>query len=119
MKSKLFLHSTLLLLILTVLICCAAPLENSQLSFGLKAAKADLWDEAIFRWKKALAENPSSLAAHNNLAVAYEKKGMWEEAKKEYELAIDLQPNNTFVLSNYKAFMRRLEASTGEADEKK
>ncbi len=46
---------------------------------GVWAAEHDMWDEAIFRWKKALEENPDAAILHNNLAVAYEKKGLWEE----------------------------------------
>ncbi len=77
---------------------------QTQIGFGITAAENELWDEAIFRWKKALLENPSSAAAHNNLAVAYEKRGLWEEAKKEYELALQLDPNNDYIQSNYKKF---------------
>jgi len=119
MRSKFVLHSFLLLLALTMITGCAARLEQSQLSFGIKAAKADLWDEAIFRWKKVLAENPKSIAAHNNLAVAFEKKGLWEEAKKEYELALEIQPKNSLVYSNYQEFLKRIEGEEGGKDEKK
>ncbi len=44
---------------------------------------------------------PDSAAAHNNLAVAYEKKGLFDEALKEYEAALKIAPNNTYVKSNY------------------
>jgi Tfp pilus assembly protein PilF len=119
MRSKYLLHPFLLLLIFTVLAGCAGPLEQSQLSFGIKAAKSNLWDEAIFRWQKVLKENPESVAAHNNLAVAYEKKGNWEEAKKEYELALDIQPGNKLVYSNYQEFLKRHQDKEGETHEKK
>lgn len=83
---------------------CSRPLAETQLHFGIMAAQKDLWDEAIFRWKKVLETDPNSAAAHNNLAVAYEKKGHWQEAKKEYELALKLNPENTYVKSNYQNF---------------
>ncbi|MFW6161080.1 MAG: tetratricopeptide repeat protein [Acidobacteriota bacterium] len=83
---------------------CSRMQTQTQIGFGITAAENELWDEAIFRWKKALLENPSSAAAHNNLAVAYEKRGLWEEAKKEYELALQLDPNNDYIQSNYKNF---------------
>lgn len=79
---------------------------DSQLLFGIQAARQELWDEAIFRWKKAILSNPDSAAAHNNLAVAYEQKGLWEEARKEYEIALKLSPGNDHINANYQNFKR-------------
>lgn len=98
---------------------CTPHLEESQLHFGIKAAQLDLWDEAIFRWKKAIQFTPNSAAAHNNLAVAYEKKGLWEKAKKEYEIALKLNPNHKFIISNYENFKRNYESEKNGQDEKK
>jgi len=83
---------------------CAGPGIKDQVEFGVWAAENELWEEAIFRWKKVLAQNPQSLAAHNNLAVAYEKKGLWEEARKEYEAALKLDPDNSWVKRNFRKF---------------
>jgi Tfp pilus assembly protein PilF len=88
---------------------CSRPFTEDQLNFGIEAAKNDLWEEAIFRWKKVLETNPDSAAAHNNLAVAYEKKGLWEEAKKEYEIALKLSPQNSHIEANYQNFKRHYE----------
>ena len=96
---------------------CASSPPKSQLHFGIYAAQSDLWDEAIFRWKKAIQLKPDSSAAHNNLAVAYEKKGLWEEARKEYELALELSPKNEYIQANYEKFKQRLE--TVDKDEGK
>jgi Flp pilus assembly protein TadD len=99
---------------------CATPPPQSQLHFGILAAQNDLWDEAIFRWKKAIEIEPDSSSAHNNLAVAYEKKGRWEEAKKEYEIATKLNPKNEYIQANYENFKKRMETSGSDAgDEKK
>ncbi|UCE42434.1 MAG: tetratricopeptide repeat protein [Candidatus Aminicenantes bacterium] len=99
---------------------CSPPPPQSQLHFGVLAAQRDLWDEAIFRWKKAVVLEPESSSAHNNLAVAYEKKGLWEEARKEYEAAIKLNPKNEYIQSNYEKFKRRMEeGATDEEDENK
>lgn len=98
---------------------CAKPPPQSQLQFGILAAQRDLWDEAIFRWKKAVALEPDSSSAHNNLAVAYEKKGLWEEAKKEYEVALKLNPKNEYIQSNFEKFKKRMgEGDSDEKDEK-
>ena len=83
---------------------CSSSFHDEQLQFGIQAAQKDLWDEAIFRWQKVIRSNPNSAAAHNNLAVAYEKKGLLEEAKKEYEIALRLSPENTYIKSNYQSF---------------
>jgi Tfp pilus assembly protein PilF len=93
---------------------CSRPLADDQLHFGIEAAQKDLWDEAIFRWKKVIEITPGSAAAHNNLAVAYEKKGFWEEAKKEYEIALKLSPEDTHIKSNYQNFKNHYEHKENE-----
>lgn len=90
---------------------CRSARPLNQLEFGVWAASHDLWDEAIFRWKKALLQNPDSQAAHNNLAVAYEKKGLWAEARKEYETALKLAPKNPWIKSNFQNFKDNVEPS--------
>jgi tetratricopeptide (TPR) repeat protein len=113
-KTILFL---LLLPLFTLFTRCASPLPKSQLHFGILAAQRDLWDEAIFRWKKAVQLEPDSSSAHNNLAVAYEKKGLWEEAGKEYEIALELKPKNEYIQSNYEKFKQRMEEGNKDEDE--
>ena len=110
--------------IISVLSGCGRSLHLNQLQFGVWASEKDLWEEAAFRWKKAIAANPRSVAAHNNLAVAYEKKGLWEEARKEYGIALKLSPKNTYVKFNLDMFQENLDSlkkdeGRKEADEKK
>jgi len=97
---------------------CSSSRPLDQINFGIKAARLDLWDEAIFRWKKYLQVEPESAAAHNNLAVAYEKKGLWEEAKEQYDLALKYDPKDKHINSNYTQFMRRYEARKDEIPKK-
>lgn len=99
--------------------CTAQLSTNNQIKFGIQSANRDLWDEAIFRWRKAIALNPQSAAAHNNLAVALEKKGLWEEAGKLYEAALRLSPKNVYIQSNLDEFKARLESKEKEDAEKK
>jgi len=96
---------------------CSPPRLSDQTAFGIWAVEKDLWDEAVFRWKKVLAANPDSVAAHNNLAVAYEKKGLWEEARREYETALKLAPQNTWVKSNYQKFQDNMNPDKKEKEE--
>jgi Tfp pilus assembly protein PilF len=105
--------SLLILSFFFLITSCARPQPQTQLQFGILAAQKDLWDEAIFRWKKVIQADSSSAAAHNNLAVAYEKKGLWEEAEKEYETALELSPNNDHIIANYEKFKSRLKDLEG------
>jgi len=120
MPAFLKLTTILALLLLTIVIfgsSCSRSHVDQQLRFGITAAQRDLWDEAIFRWKKVLQDNPKSAAAHNNLAVAYEKKGLLEEAKREYEKALKLKPGNSFIKTNYENFMEKYKALQKKEDE--
>lgn len=104
MKKHLVLTLLFFALIIVSFQGCSRSFIENQLLFGAEAARKDLWDEAIFRWKKVITTNPQSAAAHNNLAVAYEKKGLWDEARKEYETALALSPENKYIKSNYQNF---------------
>ena len=109
----------LLLPLFAALTDCASAPQQSQLQFGILAAQRNLWDEAIFRWKRAIEIDPDSSSAHNNLAVAYEQKGLWEEAKKEYETALELDPKNEYIQANFERFKQRIEGNDTDGDENK
>jgi Tfp pilus assembly protein PilF len=109
MKPNVFL--ALVFLSLPLAAACRLPLASRTLMNGVTAARADSWDEAVILWKNALAQNPGSAAAHNNLAIAYEKKGAWEEARKEYEAALGLVPDNPTIKDNFERFKSRREAA--------
>jgi Flp pilus assembly protein TadD len=97
---------------------CSRPLWNEEINFGILAAQRDLWEEAFFRWQRAALSQPDSAAAHNNLAVAYERKGLWEEAKKEYDLALKLSPKNSYIKANYENFKKIYEGSEKKGPDK-
>jgi len=98
---------------------CSQPILNKQIQFGIQSAKRDLWEEAIFRWKKAILSDPKAAAPHNNLAVAYETKGLWQEAKKEYEIALKLDPENSHIQYNYEKFKKNHEGTDNAKKDKK
>ena len=118
MKSRLIWITCIMLPLVILLSACTSSRPIDQINFGIKAARLDLWDEAIFRWKKYLQVEPESSSAHNNLAVAYEKKALWEEAKEQYEIALQYDPKDKHILSNYKQFIRRYEARKDEIPKK-
>jgi len=102
-----------------VLFAACASRAPDQIRFGIWASQNNLWDEAIFRWKKALQADPQSAVAHNNLGVAYEKKGLFEEALREYEAALKIAPQNAHVKSNYQSCKENIQSPAKDEEKKK
>jgi len=78
--------------------------SKQQVEFGIKVAQNNLWNEALYRWEKATKLDPTYAAAWNNLAIAYEHEGRFEDAKKAYEQALQLDPKNLMIRQNYDLF---------------
>lgn len=76
----------------------------AQVEFGIAVARVGLWDEAEYRWKRATEIDPTYAAAWNNLGIAYEQNGRFEEALDAYETALDLDSNNVNIQQNYDLF---------------
>lgn len=77
---------------------------KAQVDFGIRAAQADLWREAIYRFERAIEVDPTYAAAYNNLAVAYEKTGEPDKACAAYTKALELDPKNHFIAYNHELF---------------
>src|SRR5262247_3088046 len=77
---------------------------RSQVEFGINVVQRGLWREAIYRWEKAVELDPTYAEAYNDLAIAYEHEGQLEKARKAYEKALELSPNNTQIRQNYELF---------------
>jgi len=78
--------------------------SKAQVDFGIKSAQKELWNEALYRWKRAVEIDPTYAAAYNNLAIAYEHNGRFDEARVAYEKALELEPNNAMIKQNYELF---------------
>ena len=94
-----------------ILVCfmlsgCAVFRDTSQTEaynrFAIRAAQAQLWNEAIFRWKQVINIDPDDSKAHNNLGVAYEAVGKMDEAVTAYQRAAELEPGNKYYRLNYR-----------------
>ena len=103
----------------------AAAERGRQLEFGVEMARRGLWSEALFRFRRADAEDPENPRILNNLAVAHEAVGQFDEALELYKRAVKLEPANAELKRNYARFVEfyqgfrpREEEGEGEATEK-
>ena len=87
---------------------------KSQVEFGINVAQRGLWREAIYRWEKATEVDPTYAAAYNDLAIAYEHEGQLDKARKAYEKALELDPNNSQVRQNYELFKEINDRTSGK-----
>lgn len=91
-----------------------------QLGFGVQMAQRGLWSEALFRFERAHQIDPNSFRVLNNLAVAYEANGRFDEALATYRRALALDPANRDLRRNYARFVEFYQsfrpAEAGEVD---
>lgn len=78
---------------------------KAQVEFGIEVAQRGLWNEAIYRWQRAIDLDPTYAPAWNNLGIAFEHEGKFDEARRAYETALDLDPTNLFIEQNYDLFL--------------
>jgi len=88
-----------------------AQSENADKAYdqcedGVRAADAGRWEEAEFRWLKAIAIDPSVACGFNNLAVMHEREGDPGKADELYRKALEHATGavRTDVLDNYSRF---------------
>jgi hypothetical protein len=111
-SMKRTLHRWVPLLVLIIGAGCAhqtdVSRETTQNDFGVNMARMNLWREAMFRFQRAVKMSPNDPKAHNNLAVAYEANGDFENARKEYLEALRLDRSNDYIKKNYSRFVEFL-----------
>ena len=90
------------------------PQTDAYNRFAIRAAQAQLWNEAIFRWKQVINIDPDDSKAHNNLGVAYEAIGNMDEALTAYQRAAELEPDNKYYRLNYRRCRIHLRRSGGD-----
>ncbi len=79
--------------------------SSGQAGFGVEMARMNLWREAMFRFQRAIELKPDDAQAYNNLAVAYEANGDFENAAKAYRDAMRLDKSNQYIQKNYSRFV--------------
>jgi Flp pilus assembly protein TadD len=89
---------------------------REQVEFGINVAQRGLWREAIYRWEKAVEIDPMYAAAYNDLGIAYEHEGQLDKARKAYEKALALEPNNAQIRQNYDLFKEINDSSAQPKD---
>ncbi len=103
------LPTLLLLLPLVATVGCSGnsiePSADDQLGFGVRMAQRGLWSEALFRFERARESDPSNPRSLNNIAVALEAAGRYDEALEAYREALRLAPGNRDLEENYARFV--------------
>ena len=82
---------------------------GSQLDFGIQMAQRGLWGEALFRFEQAQRDEPSARTL-NNLAVAYEALGRFDDALATYRTALEISPDSRSLRQNYTRFLEFYQA---------
>jgi Tfp pilus assembly protein PilF len=99
------------LLVIALAIAVTAPAHadrrsdaKAQVTFGIQLAQKTLWDSAVTQFERAVEIDESYAAAWNNLGIGYEQLGKFDEARKAYEKAIAIEPDNQYIKNNYELF---------------
>ena len=77
---------------------------KAEVKFGINVAQKGLWKEATLRFESATSLDPTYPSGWNNLAIGYEQLGRFDDARVAYEKAMELDPKNTFIRTNYEQF---------------
>jgi len=114
-------RASLLVLLLVPGAWASAAEEPSgrQVEFGLKVAQKGLWQEARFRFERAVELDPGNAAALNDLAVSLEQMGEFDAARKAYEKALSIKPGDMYIQQNYDLFREADDKRTRKTRRKK
>ena len=104
MKSALLVVALLLSSSLPALAQNPRSEAEKHVKFGISVAQYNLWREAITRFERAADIDPTYAQAWNNLGIAYEHEGKLNDARKAYEKALKLDPDNQYIKQNYELF---------------
>ena len=89
----------------------AAASCDDEIAFGIEVARKGLWNEARFRFERAVQLEPDNAEALNDLGVALEQQGEFARAREAFEKALKIAPGSLYIQQNYDLFR--------EADDKR
>ena len=82
----------------------AAKEAGAEMKWGFKAARRGYWQEALMRFEHANELTPGQPRILNNIAVAQEANGLYEQALLTYQEGLTIAPNNNALRRNYMRF---------------
>lgn len=77
---------------------------RDELRMGVEAGRRGYWQEALFRFERARASRPDDPEVLNNVAVAQEAVGRYDDALATYKEALQHAPKNVTIKRNYARF---------------
>lgn len=77
---------------------------RAEMREGVRAAERNYWQEALFRFEKASSIEPANTEVLNNLAVALEALGRYDEALATYKKALATGTKPIALRRNYAHF---------------
>ena len=77
---------------------------SAEMKFGYKAAKRGYWQEALMRFQHANELTPDQPRILNNIAVAQEANGMYEQALLTYQEGLAIDSGDNALRRNYSRF---------------
>jgi len=77
---------------------------HAELHAGVWAAEHNYWQEALFRFERAKELEPADPEVLNDLAVALEALGRYDEAMTTYKQALQASPKSSTLKKNYARF---------------
>jgi len=99
------------LAMLVILVAGAAMAGNpaskeaaAEMEWGYKTARHGYWQEALARFVHANELTPDQPRILNNIAVAQEANGLYEQALLTYQEGLSIAPNNDALRRNYMRF---------------
>ena len=88
-----------------------------QMELGYKAARRGYWQEALTRFQQADAVRPDQPRILNNMAVALEAVGRFDDALTTYERAREIAPNDRNLRRNQRALKEFYSTYVAEPEE--
>jgi tetratricopeptide (TPR) repeat protein len=89
---------------------------RDEMKEGYRAARRGYWQEALLRFENANRLDPGEVRILNNLAIALEAVGRWEEAAEVYEQARTIDGSDSKLRKNYRLFKEFYEAYVAEKE---